>query len=84
MKYIELEVKTTLVIHGYDKNNNEIIEEVYQNKYSKKLIQVDRIKSITDKFLLVSASQGRMFYWEYKGDLEILKNKLAAADLMVS
>ena len=51
-------------MHGYTADNQEILQEVKDEPFVDKLIAVERIQSATEKYLLVSASHGRMFYWE--------------------
>lgn len=53
-----------------------ILEEIKDDVFAEKLILIDRIQSVTEKYLLVSASHGRMFYWEYEGNLESIKQLL--------
>lgn len=83
MKFIEVDVKTEIIVHGYDDENREIIEDVHDQSFMTKLVAIDRIQSISDQFLLVSSSHGRVMYWEYKGMMSDLKRKLADAGLMV-
>ena len=42
----------------------------------KKLIKIDRIQSISQKYILTSYGFGRLVYWEYEGDYEALKAAL--------
>ena len=55
------------ILHGFDENNKEIIERVEVDGFTKKIISVDRILSVTDKFILMNYAFGRIIYWEYKG-----------------
>ena len=84
MKYIEVEVRTASIIHGYDQNNKEIEEKIDEQKFVKKLVSIERIQSISEQFLLVTASHERIMYWEYSGSLQELKNKLESAELMLT
>ena len=83
MKYIELEVRTALIVHGYDSNNKEIEEVINEPDFVKKIISVKRIQSISEKYLLVTSSHKRVMYWEYKGTLQDIKEKLASNGLMI-
>ncbi|MEH0154907.1 hypothetical protein V6R21_12250 [Limibacter armeniacum] len=77
MNFLEVEVKTAMIFHGFDGNNKEIIEEVVEENFMKKLVAVGRIQSISEQYLLVTSSHGRVMYWEYKGTMEDLKQRLA-------
>ena len=83
MKYIELDVRTALVMHGYDQNNREIEEAVNETEYVTKLISIDRIQSISEQYLLVSSSHGRVMYWEYRGSMQDLKARLDKKALVI-
>jgi len=82
MKFIELEVKTAFIIHGFDENNKEIIENIAEEQFVKKLISINRIQSISEKYILVTSSHTRVMYWEYKLSMQELNEKLAAAGLI--
>jgi hypothetical protein len=84
MKYIEVDVRTAFIIHGYDDNNKEISEKVNQQEYLKKLLSVHRIQSVSEDYILVSSSHGRVMYWEYKGSLADIKMKLKSSGLMLA
>ena len=72
-KFIEITVQNHLVSHGFDEQNKEIVEEVIVEKPSKKLIRVDRIQSVSEKYILTSYGYGRLVYWEYEGSYEEMK-----------
>ena len=76
MKFVEIEVQNHLVSHGFDENNKEIIEKVEVDKPMKKLIRVDRIKSVSEKYILTSYGYGRLVYWEYKSTYDEMKSLL--------
>lgn len=82
--FIELEVKTALIVHGFDEYNQEITEKVVENDFTKKLIAVQRIQSISRQYILVTSSHGRQMYWEYNCTLDELKQILNKASLMVN
>jgi hypothetical protein len=81
--FIELEVRTAIIIHGYDANHQEIEEKVAPAEFMKKLIALNRIKSISEQYLLVTSSHDRLMYWEYKGSMEDLKQKLLAMNVLI-
>ena len=74
--FIELEVKTAIIVHGYDAQNKEIQEIFNEVDFMKKIISIERIKSISEKYLLVTSSHDRLMYWEYKETMEEVKQKL--------
>ena len=84
MKFISLRVRTGLVMHGYTADNQEIVDELHDEPFVEKLIAVDRIQSVTEKYLLVTSSHGRVLYWEYEGSLADVTARLAAAGLVVT
>ena len=83
MKFIELEVKTAFIVHGFDENNKEIIENIAEEQFVKKLISIDRIQSISEKYILVTSSHTRVMYWEYKPSMQELNEKLTTAGLII-
>jgi hypothetical protein len=83
MRYISVRVRNGLVSHGYDADNQEILEDVKDERFVEKLVLVERIQSIGEKYLLVTGSHGRMLYWEYEGGFEALKSRLQKAGLLL-
>ena len=83
MKFISLRVRNAILMHGYTDDNQEIVEEFKDEAFVDKLIAVDRIQSLTEKYLLVTSSHGRVMYWEYEGTLASVRDRLAAAGLVV-
>ncbi len=83
MKYIELEVRTALIVHGYDADQKEIVEEVNETDYVKKLISLDRLQSVSEQYVLVTSSHGRVMYWEYNCSMDQLKKTLSDNGLLV-
>jgi hypothetical protein len=75
-KFIELNLRSHIVSHGYDENNEEITEEVIAEGFSPKTIAVSRIKSLSDKYILTDYTDGRWIYWEYEESYESVKNQL--------
>jgi hypothetical protein len=84
MKFISLRVRNALLMHGYTPDNQEIVEEFKDEAYVDKLIAVDRIQSLTEKYVLVTSSHGRVMYWEYEGGLASVRERLAAAGLVIA
>ena len=76
-RFIEVVVQNHMVSHGFDENNQEILENVIVNEPRKKLIRVDRIQSLSEKYILTSYGYGRLVYWEYEGSYGELKTLLA-------
>jgi hypothetical protein len=83
MKYISVRVRNGLVFHGYDANNEEILEEVKDDTFVEKLLLIDRIQSTGEKYILVNSSHGRTMYWEYEGGFDALKARLQEAGLLI-
>lgn len=75
-KFIELSLGSFMISHGYDENNKEIEEYITIQGFAKKLVAVNRIKSLSEKYILTDYLDGRWIYWEYKEDYEVLKEKL--------
>ncbi|MCB4798615.1 hypothetical protein [Neotamlana laminarinivorans] len=76
MKFIELTLGSHMVCHGFDENNKEILERVDLDGFSKKLVAVSRIKSVSEKYVLIDCLDGRWVYWEYEDGYETVKNLL--------
>ena len=75
-KFIELSIGSFMISHGYDEHNKEIEEHFTVEGFSKKLIAVDRIKSLSEKYILTDYLDGRWIYWEYQEDYSAVKEKL--------
>ena len=75
-RFIEIVVQNHMILHGFDQDNKEIIEEVVVENPMKKLIQVDRIQSVSEKYILTSYGFDRLVYWEYEGSYEEMKELL--------
>ena len=84
MKFISLRVRNAILMHGYTDDNHEVVETFEGEAFVDKLIAVDRIQSVTEKYLLVTSSHGRVMYWEYEGTLAAVTQRLAAAGLVVA
>lgn len=75
-KFIELKLGNHLVVHGFDAENKEVVEEVNVEGFSRKLVAVSRVKSVSEKYILIDYLMGRWVYWEYEGDFESIKKML--------
>ncbi|MBY6211249.1 hypothetical protein KUV95_06760 [Microbulbifer agarilyticus] len=83
MKFLELDVRTALVVHGYDENNQEVVEQVNEASFMTKLIAIERIQSVSEQYILVTGSHGRIMYWEYRDTMEQLRGRLAEAGMVL-
>lgn len=75
-RFIELKLASHQIVHGFDDQNKEIIEEVIIDGFNRKLINMDRIKSVSEKFILTDYAHGRWIYWEYEGDTNEIQQQL--------
>ncbi len=75
-KYIELNLGSHIIVHGFNDMNTEITQEVKVTGFSKKIVAVSRIKSVSEKYILTDYADGRWIYWEYEEDYEELKKRL--------
>nr|WP_176605273.1 MULTISPECIES: hypothetical protein [Pseudomonas aeruginosa group] len=82
VSFIRLKVRAAFMVHGYDADNREIVEQIGEERFVEKLLRVERIQSVSEKYLLVSASHGRVAYWEYEGGLAALRRRLEQAGLL--
>ena len=76
MKFIELTLGSYMISHGYDAENKEVLEHVKSDVFSKKVISVSRIKSVSEKYILTDYLDGRWIYWEYEENYEDVKQLL--------
>lgn len=83
MKFLDVEVRTASVFHAYDSNNQPVSETLSEDRFVRKLLAIDRIRSISDDYLLVNGADGREMYWEYKGSIDELKVKLQNMEVAV-
>ncbi|MBW1295898.1 hypothetical protein [Aquimarina litoralis] len=77
MKFIELTLQSHIIVHGFDARNQEITEEVTVASPSKKLVAVDRILSISEKYILIKYAFDRVIYWEYHDNYDTIKEILS-------
>ena len=74
--FIELTLGSYIISHGYNSKNKEMMEPITSDNFSKKLIPVSRIKSISEKYILTDYVDGRWIYWEYEEDYNEVKKLL--------
>lgn len=84
MKFIALRVRPSLVVHGYTPDNTEIVEHMDEAPFADKLVAIERIQSISDRYLLVTGSHGRVMYWEYEGGFDEVLRRLEQAGLLIA
>jgi hypothetical protein len=53
-QFIEITVQNHNIVHGFDSENKEIEEYVTVSEPAKKIVNVDRILSVSEKFILIS------------------------------
>ncbi len=82
--FIELEVKLGIIIHGYTAENKEIEEHFNEVDFIRKIVAIERIQSISERYVLVKASHDRLIYWEYKGSMAELKQRMLEAGIKIA
>lgn len=75
-KFIEITLGSYIISHGYNDKQKEMMEHIPSEHFSKKIIPVSRIKSVSEKYILTDYVDGRWIYWEYKEDYEAIKKLL--------
>ncbi|MGJ5641900.1 hypothetical protein [Formosa sp. S-31] len=76
--FIELSLGSHVISHGYDSENQETMEHVEVEGFSKKVIAISRIKSVSEKYILTDYTDGRWIYWEYEEDYDYVKKLLVS------
>ena len=76
--FIELSLGSHMISHGYDAENNEVLEHVVVEGFSKKVVAISRIKSVSEKYILTDYVNGRWIYWEYEEDYDYVKKLLVS------
>lgn len=82
--FIKITTGNYLIVHGYDENNKEIVEEVIVEKPMTKIVAVSRIQSISAKYILVTGSHGRLMYWEYEESFEDIEHLFQKNEWLLS
>lgn len=75
-EFIELTLGSYIISHGYNSKNKEMMEHIPSENFSKKLVPISRIKSISEKYVLTDYVDGRWIYWEYEEDYNAVKKLL--------
>ncbi|MEA5425853.1 hypothetical protein [Arcicella lustrica] len=83
-KFIKLTTGNYLIVHGFDASNKEIVEEVTVPQKMVKIVAIERIQSISEKYILVTGSHGRLMYWEYEENFEDLQKQLLNNELLIA
>ncbi len=83
-KFIKLTTGNYLIVHGFDASNKEIVEEVTVPQKMVKIVAIERIQSISEKYVLVTGSHGRLMYWEYEENFEDLQKQLLNNELLIA
>lgn len=83
MKYISAHIKAAQVFHGYSDDRQLIVDDVPADGFVEKLIQIDRILSITANYIFIKCPHDTVQTWEYKGGFDAMKKRLASAGLLI-
>lgn len=70
-------------MRGYDDDNNAVVENHAEQEFTKKLISVERIQSITEEYILVTSSHDRDMYWEYDCTMQELAIRLSKSGMIM-
>ena len=84
MKFLELYVRPSTIVHGFDDDNREIVEKFQSEHFTCKLVAIERILSVSEQYLLVSAAHGRVMYWEYEETYDNIRDKLKKAGALIA
>ena len=77
-RFVELRLGSHIIVHGFDTEQKKITEVVEVDEFTKKIVALSRIKSISETYILTDYAHGRWIYWEYEESYEELKEKLNA------
>lgn len=84
MKFISLRVQPARTYHGYTDENHLIAEDIVDADFVEKVIAIDRILSITEDYVFITTTHGRVQTWNYEGSLAFVKDRLAGAGLLIA
>lgn len=84
MSFIKVHTKNYIVMHGYDHRNKEVEDTIEVERATEKLIAVHRIQSVTEKYIMTTATHGRFIYWEYEDDYNKLVQVLKEHGLLIN
>ena len=78
MEFIELTLGSHMISHGFDAENKEVLEHISVEGFSKKVIALSRIKSVSEKYVLTDYLDGRWIYWEYEEAFDVVRKTLVS------
>lgn len=81
IKFIRVTTGNFIMVHGFDAQNQQIEEEV-QAPPTEKIIAIDRILSISEKYILASYADNRVIYYEYQGTMDDIAHQLMRGQLL--
>ena len=84
MNFIKIHTKNYIVVHGYDEHNKEIEETIEVNEPTEKLIAVNRILSISEKYILTSYAHNRIIYCQYEEDFKQIQAQLKLQGFLIN
>ncbi len=70
-------------MRGYHDDNNAVVENHAEQEFTKKLISVERIQSITEEYILVTSSHDRDMYGEYDCTMQELAIRLSKSGMIM-
>lgn len=83
MKYISARIRPAKVYHGYTNDRQLIIDDVPSEEFVEKVIKIDRILSITAKYIFIETPHDTVQTWEYEGGFESMKKRMSSAGLLI-
>lgn len=83
MKYISARIRACKVYHGYTSDRQPIVDDVPADGFVDKLIRVDRILSITPKYIFIECPHDTAQTWEYEGGFDEMKKRMSSAGLLI-
>jgi len=83
MKFLSLRVRSCLVVHGYTPDNREVVERVEDVAFTEKIVASERIQSVSEQYVLVTGSHGRLMYWEYEGGIDAVRQQMIRSGLLL-
>jgi len=81
--FLRLKLGNFIIVHGFDENNETVDEVHTAEQFTEKLVSIDRIQSVTEKYILTTSSHNRVIYWEYEGTLQDIADKLEKHSLII-
>lgn len=84
MSFIKIHTSNYIIVHGYDENNKEMEEVVEVTESTEKLIAVNRILSISEKYILTTYAHNRIIYWQYDEDFNHIQAQLKLQGVLIN